>query len=136
MGTFGSMIDQLIVEAERGPVRGGVAFRGPHAVAHHEFPERGPESWEGKARLIYTTPGTGPNYLGGPAHELHAKHLQMVAQTITGRDKATGRYVSPKAGMTLAMEDLRDAARRRVPRLTGDLASTAFYWSKIGRGRS
>jgi hypothetical protein len=103
----------------KGDLVGIVGFTGPEAVAQHEFTSRhSPPSWEGKTKLIYSHQGTGPNYLQGPLFRDYPAWMQRIARDLYEPHGAREAMVS-------AMDDLKDAAQRQVPRDKGDLAGTA-----------
>jgi hypothetical protein len=121
MSKFGDSLQVLSEQVGHGKLTGSVTFSGVYARAHHEYPRGGPPSWRRKQRagmpLIYTTAGTGPHYLSGPLLERHPRYLQQIAN---------GLYLEgPRRSMGDAMDDLKDAAQRKVPRETGDLAQSA-----------
>lgn len=120
MSKFGDSLRALSEQVGERELTGTVTFSGPHAVPQHEFSSRfNPPSWAGKTALQYTTGGTGPRYLSGPLMTDHPRYLQQIADDLYREGRG------PRRAMRDAMDDLKDAAQRRVPRETGDLAESA-----------
>jgi hypothetical protein len=119
MSAFGDSLQALAEQVGHGDLVGSVTFSGPHAAPQHEGPGSrfAPPSWAGKTKLRYTTPGTGPMYLSGPLLAEHPRYLQQIAN---------GLYTEgPRRSMRDAMDDLKAAAQRKVPREKSDLADSA-----------
>lgn len=117
MGTFSDGLRELEERIGHGDLTGRVSFTGAAAVPLHEFPRRGPPTWEGKTELDYTAPGTGPGYLRDPLLERSARYMQAIADDLL--------EAGPRGAMEDAMDDLKAEAVRRVPKLSGDLARSA-----------
>ncbi len=117
MGTFSEGCRELEERVGHGDLEGRVSFSGAPAVPQHEFPARGPATWEGKVELDYTAPATGPGYLRDPLMERFPRYYQAIADDLL--------QAGARRAMERSMDDLKDEAVRRVPKRSGDLARSA-----------
>lgn len=116
MGSFDRNMAELAEKVGDGKITGRVSFSPDKiAVPQHEGTwKTGPLA--GVQIRHWTTPGTGPGYLLDPLLESVESYFREIARDVL----TTG----PRFPIERAMDDLLSKAQRRIPKKTGELASS------------